>query len=313
MTLIACTLKWAESNYMKPDISIIILNYNAEAFIRDCLQSIREQQGLTIQTIVVDNLSSDNSVAMIKKEFPEVIQVQRNTSVGFSAGNNAGLPKATSDMILFLNPDTKFLNPGDLKECVDKYKITPLIGVLTCRIELALTKQIDETCHRGFPTPWAAFTYFSGLARMFPNTKLFGQYLLSYLDYTTEHDIDAAGGMFMLVSRKVGNQIKWWDEDYPLYGEDIDFNYRIKEAGLRVVYWPKVTVMHYKGVSTGFSKHSRKVTTASKATTNRVKSWSIQAMELFYKKHYQKKYPFFINWMVSAGIAVMRYKRVKSL
>jgi GT2 family glycosyltransferase len=298
---------------MKPDISIIILNYNAEVFLKDCLKSVQEQRSLTIETIVVDNKSTDQSAEMVKTNFPNVKYIQRDTNVGFAAGNNVGVKQATSDLILFLNPDTKFLHPDDLKKCVDKYHATSNIGVLTCRIQLALTDKIDETCHRGFPTPWASFTHFVGLGRLFPNTKLFGQYLMTYCDYGTEHEIDAAGGMFMIVSRKIGEQIKWWDEDYPLYGEDLDFNYKVKELGYKVLYWPEVMVMHYKGVSTGFSKHSKKVTTASKSTTSQVKLWSIQAMELFYDKHYKQKYSPIITWIVKAGIKVMKYKRTKTV
>lgn len=294
----------------KPDLSIIILNYNAEKLLRDCLHSLRTQKGLKIQTIVVDNNSKDASVAMILEEFPEITVVERDTPLGFSAGNNAGIPQAKADTILFLNPDMKLLKTDDLKKCYNKYYQTRNIGLLTCKINLAITGAIDETCHRGFPTPWASLTFFSGLARLMPQSKLFGQYLQSYKGYDSEHEVDAVGGMFMLMSRKVGESIEWWDEDYPLYGEDIEFSFRSKELGYRNIYWPEVTVLHYKGASTGMSKHSKSVTTASKETTRRVKSWSIQAMEIFYKKHYKHKYPFFINWLVFMGIKLLKFKRV---
>lgn len=294
----------------KPDLSIIILNYNAEKFLRDCLLSLRIQKGLKIQTIVVDNNSKDTSVAMILKEFPEVIVVERDTPLGFSAGNNAGIPQAKADTILFLNPDMKLLKTDDLKKCYDKYYQTKNIGLLTCKINLAITGAIDETCHRGFPTPWASLTFFSGFARLLPQTKLFGQYLQSYKGYDDEHEVDAVGGMFMLMSRTVGDSIGWWDEDYPLYGEDIEFSFRSKELGYKNIYWPEVVVLHYKGASTGMSKHSKSVTTASKETTRRVKGWSIQAMEIFYRKHYKHKYPFFINWLVFVGIKLLKFKRV---
>lgn len=297
-------------NSLEPDISIIILTFNAKAFLRECLTSIHAQQGLRIETIVVDNHSTDDTIAMIEKEFPLVTLVVRDTHEGFAAGNNAGVAYAHSNLILFLNPDTKLLHSTDLKQCVDKYKTTNTIGVLTCRINLALTGRLDETCHRGFPTPWAAFTYFSNLARIFPHTKLFGGYLQSYKDYNTEHEIDAAGGMFMLLSKQVGAQAGWWDEAYPLYGEDLDFCYRIKACGFKILYWPAVTVLHYKGISTGMSKESHDIATASKTTTKQVKGWSIQAMELFYKKHYQKKYPAFVNWLVSVGISLLKLKRM---
>lgn len=294
----------------KPDVSVIILNYNAEKFLRETLKSVTTQKGITVETIVVDNNSSDNSKAMVKKEFPEARWVQRDTSLGFSAGNNAGLPFAHADAILFLNPDASFTKSSDLKKCLDKLYSNESIGTLTVRVNLVLTGGIDVTCHRGFPTPWASFTHFVGLSKLFPNTPFFNQYTKNYLGYTKEHDIDAVGGMFMLMRRSVGEQVGWWDEDYPLYGEDIDFCYRIHEAGYRNLYWPTVTVLHYKGVTTGMSKQSSTVSTAKKDTIRRVKGWSIQAMEIFYKKHYVRKYPFFINWLVFLGIKVMKFRRV---
>lgn len=299
-----------KSKKNKPDISVIILNYNAKPFLNDCLSSIDMQKDLNIQIVMVDNKSTDDSVECVKKNFPHVEIVRRNTTVGFSAGNNRGVERAKAKMILFLNPDMKFRKSTDLKKCLDKYYKTNRIGVLTCKVLLVISGNIDETSHRGFPTPWAAITYFSGLARIFPNSKLFSQYLQSYKGYDTEHEVDSVGGMFMLMDRTVGQTAGWWDEDYPLYGEDIDFCYRIKEKGYKIFYWPYVTAEHYKGASTGRSKHSKSVTTASKDTLKRVKGWSIQAMEVFYKKHYVDKYPFFINWMVMLGIKLLKFKRV---
>lgn len=297
-------------NSKKPDVSIIILNYNAEKFLRETLKSVEMQKGLKVQTIVVDNNSSDNSREMVKQEFPDALWVQRDTSLGFSAGNNAGLPHAKADTILFLNPDASFTKSDDLKRCYDKLWSDDTIGTLTARVNLVLTGGIDVTCHRGFPTPWASLTHFSGLAKLFPNTPIFNHYTKNYLGYDTEHEIDAVGGMFMLMRRSVGEQVGWWDEDYPLYGEDIDFCYRLHEAGYRNLYWPEVTILHYKGVTTGMSKQSAKVTTAKKDTIRRVKGWSVQAMELFYRKHYVQKYPFFINWLVFLGLKLMKFRRV---
>jgi GT2 family glycosyltransferase len=294
----------------KPDVSVIILNYNAEKFLRETLKSVEMQKGVVVETIVVDNNSSDGSKAMVKKEFPSVRWVQRDTSLGFSAGNNAGLPFVHSEAVLFLNPDASFTKSDDLKKCLAKLWSDDTIGTLTARVNLVLTGGIDVTCHRGFPTPWASFTHFVGLSKLFPDTPLFNQYTKNYLGYDTEHEIDAVGGMFMLMRTSVGKQVGWWDEDYPLYGEDIDFCYRLKESGYRNLFWPKVKVLHYKGVTTGMSKQSSTVSTAKKDTIRRVKGWSVQAMEIFYAKHYAKKYPFFINWLVYLGIKLMKFRRV---
>lgn len=292
------------------DLTVIIVNYNSAAFLQQCLSSLCQQQNVALQIIVVDNNSTDNSTKLVESKFPQVQLIKRHTSIGFSAANNAGVALAKADHLLFLNPDTQFTHPHTLRRCLDKYNQTFNIGILTPKIELALTHTIDQTCHRGFPTPWASLTYFTGLAKLFPHSSLFGQYYLTYLDYRTEHDIDSAGGMFMLISRRLGDQVGWWDEDYPLYGEDIDLCYRVKQAGFRIVYWPQETVLHYKGVSTGMSKQSQKVSTASPSTTKQVKIWSTIAMEIFYRKHLSHRYPFFINWLVYAGIKLLKFKRV---
>jgi len=294
----------------KPDLSIIILNYNAKPFLDDCLSSINKQQDLDIQTILVDNNSSDDSVEFVQKNFPHVEIIQRNTSKGFAAGNNRGVEIAKADTILFLNPDMKFRGKKDLKKIYDKYYQEENLGIITPRIHLVVNDKIDDTCHRGFPTPWAALTYFLGLSRIFPKSPLFSQYLMTYKSYDIEHEVDAVGGMFMLMSRKVGDEVNWWDEDYPLYGEDIDFCYRVKEKGYRILYWPEVTVEHHKGASTGRSKSSRKVTTATRKTIKRVKTWSIEAMETFYEKHYTDKYPAPVTWLVKLGIKLLKFKRL---
>lgn len=286
----------------KPDLSIIIVTHNAQDFLRQTLRSVLEQEGITTQIIVVDNASTDDSASMVADEFKSVKWVARDTATGFSAANNLGVKHSTANTILFLNPDVTFQTNHDLKQCYDKLWSDQTIGALTARVNLALTGKIDVTSHRGFPTPWASFSHFSGLSSKF--------YTKSYLGYTDEHEIDAVGGMFMLLRRKVGDRLGWWDEDYPLYGEDLDFCYRLYQAGYRNWYYPKVVVLHYKGISTGMSKESRGVSTAGDATTRQVKLWSIQAMEIFYRKHYARKYPFFLNWLVYLGIKLLKFARL---
>ncbi len=293
-----------------PDVSIIILNHNAEHFLKQSLKSIGAQKGLKFEVIVVDNNSSDNSREMVKKVFPHVTWIQRDTSLGFSAGNNEGVKRAVADTILFLNPDASFTSSSDLKICYDKLWSDETIGALTGRVNLYLTGDIDVTCHRGFPTPWASFTHFSGLSKIFPRVELFNQYTKNYLGYETEHEIDSVGGMFLLIRKSVGESVGWWDEDYPLYGEDLDFCYRLHLAGYRNIFFPSVTILHYKGVATGMSKQSKTVATADKVTTKRVKVWSIDAMELFYRKHFAQLYPFFVNWLVYLGIKLLKFRRI---
>jgi GT2 family glycosyltransferase len=296
----------------KSDISVIIVNHNAKDFLRNTLKSLAGQVGVALQIIVVDNGSTDGSAEMVKHDFKSVTWLERHTTLGFSAANNLGLEQASADTILFLNPDVTFMESTDLKVCYDKLMGDQSIGALTARVNLALTGSIDETCHRGFPTPWAAFTHFSGLSKLFPSIPLFNRYTKRYLGYDAEHEIDAVGGMFMLMRKAVGDSVRWWDEDYPLYGEDLDLCYRLKVAGYRNYYYPKVSLLHYKGITTGMSKQSKSVTTADVGTTRQVKLWSIEAMEIFYRKHYASKYPFFFNWFVYLGIKLLKLRRLSS-
>jgi GT2 family glycosyltransferase len=293
-----------------PDISIIILTHNAHDFLKLTLTSVYTQRGVDYEVIVVDNNSNDNTKEMVTSQFPQAQFVARDTSIGFSAGNNEGVRRAKSDTILFLNPDVTFTKPDDLAQCYAKLCSDDKIGALTPRVNLVLNNQIDETSHRGFPTPWASFTHFSQLSRIFPKVPLFNQYTKNYLGYDHEHTIDAVGGMFMMLKRSVGEKVGWWDEDYPFYGEDLDFCYRLTEATYHNLYFPSVTVLHYKGATTGMSAQSAKISTAKKTTIRQVKIWSVQAMELFYRKHYASKYPFFVNWMVYLGIKLMYFVRV---
>lgn len=293
---------------VSPELSIIIVAHNSAPFLRQTLDSLSTQQGVIYETIVVDNQSSDDTLALLRRQYPHVRLYRRPTSVGFAAANNLGVKHARAKTLLFLNPDVSFTTPTDLKLCLLRLAKDPQIGALSPRVNLVSTGGIDATCHRGFPTPWASFTHFSGLSRL--PLPIFNQYTKRYLGYEHEHDIDAVGGMFMLVPRVAGDAIGWWDEAFEFYGEDLDFCYRLREHGYRVRYYPKVTVFHYKGATTGMSKSSRDVTTASRATTRQVKKWSILAMERFYQKHYQAHTNVLLNFLVRAGIRLLYWWRV---
>ena len=299
----------------KIDVSIVVVTYNSFDTIKECIDSIEKTvKKNSFEIVVVDNNSSDGSaegikyyVSSIKYENVRIIPNKKN--IGFSKANNQGVKiSQKSRYVLFLNPDA-IVYENTIDGMVDFMNKTPNAGAATCFIELK-NGRLDDSCHRGFPTPWRSLCYFMGLSKFFPKSKFFAGYNMTYLGLNKTHEIDALGGSFMLIRRDIGKRLGWWDEDYPLYGEDIDFCYRIHEAGYHNLYWPTVTVLHYKGVTTGMSKQSSVITTAKKDTIRRVKGWSIQAMEICYKKHYVKKYPFFINWLVFLGIKVMKFRRV---
>ena len=291
------------------DLSIIIVSYNTKEFLRNCLTSILSSINgkLGCEVIVVDNASSDGSASEIlnmKNKISNMRAILNKKNVGFSKANNIGIKQAKGRYLLFLNPDT-IVYPNILETMVDFMDKHKDAGAATCKVVMP-NGELDESCHRGFPTPWNAFSYFSGISKLFPYSKLLSDYNLSWMDLSKTHEIDALCGAFMLVRRKAGEQVGWWDEDYFFYGEDIDFCYMLKSKGWKIYYVPTVSILHYKGVSGGIKKISREITTADSATKKKATRARFEAMKIFYEKHYLKKYPSIITRLVMQGINIKR-------
>lgn|SRR3989344_116610 len=288
----------------KVDISVIILSHNTEILLRACLISLlKARRGeLHIQTIVVDNASTDRSIQIVKKEFPWVELVESRKNLGYSGGNNLGLKKVKGEYILFLNSDVE-IKPIALVRMKQFMDRDAKIGASTPKVEL-FRGGMDPDCHRGFPTPLASLTYFLGLEKVFPKSRIFGQYHQFYLDLEIPHEIDSGFGTFMFVRSKTLKMVGNWDERYFFYGEDIDLFYRIKQAGWKVMYYPETLALHHKGASSGLRKESRGVTVASKEIRLKTAKASIEAMEIFYKKFYKGKYNSLITMIVLAGIKI---------
>lgn len=293
----------------EPEVSIIILSYNTKSLLRSCLQSVnRSEKHFAFEIIVVDNASSDGSPQMVKKQFPWVKLILSDKNLGFAGGNNLGLKQAKGEYILFLNSDTEITREA-VKKMVNFFEQNQKIGASSPKAML-FTGGIDPDCHRGFPTPWASFCYFLGFERLFPKSRLFGQYHKFYLDLEKPHEIDAGFGTFMFVRRKALKEAGNWDEKYFFYGEDLDLFYRIKKAGWKIMFYPEVLVRHHKGGSSGLRKESRGVTKASREIRVKTARASIRAMEIFYKKFYRNKYPAWITFLVIAGIRTIGFFRV---
>lgn len=287
------------------DLSIIIVSYNTKDFLKNCINSIVENaKNISYEIIVVDNASTDGSVESIKRKDIKIISNEEN--LGFSKANNIGVKASDrSRYVLFLNSDT-LMQKGTIEEIInfmDKHKDA---GAATCKLIMPNGK-IDDASHRGFPTPWNAFCHFSGLEKLFPKNKLFAGYSLGWKDLEKTHEIDALAGAFMLVRRKAGEEVKWWDEDYFFYGEDIDFCYMLKSKGWKIYYVPAVSIIHFKGVSGGIKNVSKQITTANEETKKIATEWRFKAMRIFYKKHYQQKYPWIINLLTNAGISIKEH------
>ena len=169
--------------------------------------------------------------------------------------------------------------------------------------------QLDMDAHRGFPTPWASLTHFSGLNKLFPTSKLFNQYFLGHQPLDQPHEIDLCISHFMFIRHSLFDVIGPWDEDFFFYGEDVDFCYRAKEAGFKIMYLPQFQALHYKGASVGVRPQTQDISTASEETKRRASALSTKAMELFYRKHLYAKYPWIVSAFVLGGVRLLAFLR----
>jgi len=311
-------------------VTIVILNYNSGPFLKRCLASITKSKLLSktlkinLGLIVVDNNSNDESKQYLRKLKSQNSKVKTKSknlklkiifnknNLGFAAGNNIGVKEALKskpDYVFFLNPDTVIF-PKTILDLIQFAERNPSAGVVNCREELPNGK-INLSCHRGFPTPWNTFCHFSGLAKIFPKSKIFAGYTLGHLlNSQKPHQIDSSSGACMLVRTKAGNDILWWDDDFFFYGEDLDFCYRLKQKGWKIFFLPKTKIIHFQGISSGIKKHSQKLTQAKKETKLNMAKASTQAMKIFYQKHYLKKYPKPVTWTVLLGISILEKIRL---
>jgi GT2 family glycosyltransferase len=272
------------------ELSIVIVSYNTRERLRDCLRSIERSQGIgEIEVFVVDNASEDGSAEMVAAEFPRVRILASGVNRGFAWANNIALHRARGKRVLLLNPDTEL--PGSaLAEMIaylDAHPEAAAVGPKLVRADGSL----DPACRRSFPDPTTAFYRLSGLSRIFHRSERFGRYNLTYLDPDEDAEVDALSGAFMLVRREVVDRIGVLDDRFFMYGEDLDWAYRMKEQGWRIRYNPMVTVVHFKGESS--RQASRRATVAF-----------YRAMHLFYEKHYRAQTFFALDWLIIATIYV---------
>jgi O-antigen biosynthesis protein len=238
------------------DISIIIVNYNVKDLVDNCISSVYKASSgkYAIEIFFVDNYSVDGSFEFISSKYPDVICIKNSQNLGFSKANNIALKKAKGNYILILNPDT-VLEEGTFDKIINFIESNENVGAVTSKLILG-NGELDKACKRSFPTLSAAFPRIVGLSALFPNSKVFGKYNLTYLDENKTHEVDSICGAFMFIPKKVLDETGCFDEDYFMYGEDIDLCYRIKQKGYKNYYYPEVTTVHLKGGSTSKTKFS---------------------------------------------------------
>jgi len=294
----------------KFELAVIIVNYNTRQLLDDCLASVYRADAPAggLQVVVVDNGSKDDSVEMLKSKYPKTVLIEAGKNLGFAKGNNVGVEVADASYLLFLNSDT-VVKRYSLVKPLKYLKTHPKVGAVTIKL-LLKDGTIDYDNHRGFPTPWAAISKFSGLSGLFPNSTFFNSYHLGYKKLDKIHQIPVAAGSYLMMPTKLFKQIGMWDETYFFYGEDIDLCYRINHAGYKIIYFPKVSTLHLRGASSGLRKENAKSASSTKENRIKVARASADAWRIFYKKFYKEKYPFFVTAFVLAGMAIIGGARV---
>ncbi len=231
------------------DLSIIIVNYNVRQFLENALTSLlRALEGLQGEIFVVDNASDDGSVEMIREKFSGVRLIASPTNLGFARANNLALREATGRHLLLINPDT-IVQEDTLRVMTDFLDRNPDVGLAGCTI-LNPDGSLQLACRRSFPTPWVAFTKITGLSTLFPRSRLFGRYNLTYLNPAESYEVEAISGSFMVITRAAYERVGGLDETFFMYGEDLDWCYRVRQAGFAVYYVHRTKIIHYKGEST---------------------------------------------------------------
>lgn len=296
------------------DLSIVVVNYNAKEFLKKCLDSIFESDFKNIEVIIIDNNSKDGSPEDLKeyaKNKPKIKLILNKKNVGFSVANNQGVKKSVGRYVLFLNPDTN-VYPATFSYMISFMDKNKNAGVSTCKVLLP-NGQIDDASHRGSPTPWNSFCFFSGLEKLFPKSKIFSGYHIGWENLDKIHEIEACAGAFMMTRREAGKQIGWWDEDFFFYGEDLNFCMELQKMGWKIYYVPKVSILHYKGISSGIKNHSKHLSHADLEIQKTATVARYDAMKILYRKQYINDYPKIVTWFVMKGINLKFWLSMRGL
>lgn len=284
----------------KTELSIVILSFNTKNLLRECLESLQKvKDEASFEVIVVDNSSNDGSADMVSSEFPTVKLIKNASNLGFAAGNNSAQSLCKGELVLFLNSDT-LVKKNTLKQTVEYINKKKKIGAITCKIVLP-DGSLDKDARRSFPTPWVALTHFSGLDRLFPKSKVLSKYWYGYMSPDQAHEVDVLQGAYFMTRKEILDDSEWFDEDYFLDGEDIDLCWRMKKNGWKIMYYPKVSIVHVKKASKNkpTNKDRQKIISAG-----------VESMEMFYKKNMYSEYPMILNYLVIFSVRILKYLRL---
>jgi len=278
-------------------LSIIIVNYNVKDFLEQCLNSVEKAiKGIEADVYIVDNNSVDNSCQMVKDKFAQFHLIENKHNPGFSTANNQAIQISEAEYVLLLNPDT-LVEEDTFSKVIDFMDAHPKAGALGVKMIDGNGQFLPES-KRALPTPKIAFYKIFGLSKLFPKSKKFGQYHLSFLDMNQTHEVDILSGAFMMMRKSTLDKVGLLDETFFMYGEDIDLSYRIILGGYKNYYFADTTIIHYKGEST------------KKGSLNYVKTF-YNAMIIFAEKHFGESAKTYINFIkfaiyLRAGLAIFK-------
>ncbi|MCD6204220.1 MAG: glycosyltransferase [Candidatus Marinimicrobia bacterium] len=269
-------------------ISVIIVSYNVKEFLQQCILSLKNAlSNINHEIIVVDNNSVDGTTEIIKYKFPEIRLIENDENRGFAAACNQGLKESGGEYLLLLNPDT-MIQEDTVSTLIDFFERVPDAGAAGCKI-LNADGSLQLACRRSFPTPLVALPKLLGLSRLFPKVKIFGKYNLTYEDPDKLIEVDAISGSFLMFRREVYEKIQGLDETFFMYGEDLDYCYRIKKAGWKIYYVPDTKIIHYKGESAKLASFDNFII-------------FYKAMDIFVKKHFSRSYSVIFDLFLRMGI-----------
>ena len=271
-------------------LSVIIVNYNVQYFLENCLNSVyKAAKDISLEVIVVDNNSVDGSLQMMAEKFPHTKVIANKDNRGFSVANNQAIKIAKGEYVLLLNPDT-VVEENTFKVCCDFFDNHFKAGGIGVKMLDGKGNFLPES-KRGLPTPSVAFYKIFGLAALFPNSEKFGQYHLGHLSKHENHEVEILSGAFMMIRKSVLDEIGLLDESFFMYGEDIDLSYRITQAGYNNHYLADTKIIHYKGEST------------KKSSINYVFVF-YRAMAIFARKHFSNKNARLFSALINLAIYI---------
>ena len=269
------------------DLSIVIVNWNTRDHLLRCLELIRANLAAgEFEVVVVDNASSDESAELVREHVSGVTLIENSENLGYAEANNQGIAASSGDYILLLNPDTE-VKPGTLDTLLAFGKSHPDAAAVGCRL-VGPDGEVQRSC-RSFPKPLGVLFEYTGLSHLFPRSRLFGSYRMTYFDYSHDAEVDQPMASCLLISRKAWDQVGKFDQDFPIFFNEVDWCYRAKQMGWKVYFTAGAEVTHYGGAST-------------RQVKPQMVRESHQSLCRFYEKHYRSRLPLPVYWFVLMAV-----------